>query len=210
MEQERGNNMKNLVVASNNAHKIGEIREILKEDNIEVFSLKDLGIDIDVVEDGDTFMENAYKKAKEIYDYIVENKLGDYMVMSDDSGLSVDILKGEPGVYSARYAGEHGNSEKNNEKLLKNLKEVPYEDRKARFICAMVLIDGENKIIKVQGEAEGYIIDNATGVGGFGYDPIFYVPEFKKTFAEMSSEDKNAISHRGKALNKLKKELNSL
>lgn len=202
--------MKNLVVASNNAHKIGEIREILKEDNIEVFSLKDLGIDIDVVEDGDTFMENAYKKAKEIYDYIVENKLGDYMVMSDDSGLSVDILKGEPGVYSARYAGEHGNSEKNNEKLLKNLKEVPYEDRKARFICAMVLIDGENKIIKVQGEAEGYIIDNATGVGGFGYDPIFYVPEFKKTFAEMSSEDKNAISHRGKALNKLKKELNSL
>lgn len=202
--------MKNLVVASNNAHKIGEIREILKEDNIEVFSLKDLGIDIDVVEDGDTFMENAYKKAKEIYDYIVENKLGDYMVMSDDSGLSVDILKGEPGVYSARYAGEHGNSEKNNEKLLKNLKEVPYEDRKARFICAMVLIDGENKIIKVQGEAEGYIIDNATGGGGFGYDPIFYVPEFKKTFAEMSSEDKNAISHRGKALNKLKKELNSL
>lgn len=202
--------MKKLVVASNNAHKIGEIREILKEDNIQVFSLKDLGIDIDVVEDGDTFMENAYKKAKEIYDYIVENKLGDYMVMSDDSGLSVDILKGEPGVYSARYAGDHGNSEKNNQKLLDNLKGVAYEDRKARFVCAMVLIDGENKIIKVQGEAEGYIIDNATGVGGFGYDPIFYVPEFKKTFAEMSSEDKNAISHRGKALNKLKKELNSL
>lgn len=202
--------MKNLVVASNNAHKIGEIREILKEDNIQIFSLKDLGIDIDVVEDGDTFIENAYKKAKEIYDYIVENKLGDYMVMSDDSGLSVDILNGEPGVYSARYAGEHGNSEKNNQKLLKNLKSVAYEERKARFICAMVLIGAENKIIKVQGEAEGYIIDNPTGVGGFGYDPIFYVPEFKKTFAEMNSEDKNAISHRGKALRELKKKLNSL
>lgn len=202
--------MKKLVVASNNAHKISEIREILKEDNIEVFSLKDLGIDIDVVEDGETFMENAYKKAKEIYDFIVENKLGDYMVMSDDSGLSVDILKGEPGVYSARYAGDHGNTEKNNEKLLINLKGIPYEHRKAKFICAMVLIYSEDKSIKVQGEAPGYIIDNPTGMGGFGYDPLFYVPEFKKTFAEMSSEEKNAISHRGKALKELKKQLNSL
>ncbi|WP_040212397.1 XTP/dITP diphosphatase [Clostridium polynesiense] len=201
--------MKKLVVASNNEHKLVEIREILNDADVQVLSLKDMNIDIDVVEDGNTFMENAYKKAKEIYQYIMEKHMGEYMVLADDSGLCVDILKGEPGVFSARYAGEHGNSQKNNEKLLKNLKDVKIEDRKARFVCAMVLLAPDSREIKVQGEVEGYIVDKPSGTGGFGYDPIFYLPEFKKTFSEMDSKDKNAISHRGKALEKLRDKLAS-
>lgn len=202
--------MKNILVASNNQHKLIEIREILKDMAIKVYSLKDLNIDIDPVEDGDTFMANALKKAREIASYIEENSLGDYMVLADDSGLSVDALNGEPGVYSARYAGVHGDSQKNNQKLLAKLKDVPYEDRKARFICAVALILPGKQPIMVQGESEGYIIDDGKGRGGFGYDPIFFVPEFNKTFAEMTSEEKNSISHRGRALEKLKQALTML
>ncbi len=202
--------MKKILVASNNQHKISEIKEILNGLEVELYSLKDLEIDIDVVEDKETFMENAQKKAREIYSYLKERSLGDYMVMADDSGLSVDILGGEPGVYSARYAGIHGDSVKNNQKLLKNLEGVPFENRKARFICVVVLIASDKEEIKVTGESEGYIIEELKGQGGFGYDPIFYVPEFQKTFAEMSSEEKNAISHRGRALEKLKEALSSL
>ncbi|MGM9972910.1 MAG: XTP/dITP diphosphatase [Clostridiaceae bacterium] len=201
--------MKKLVVATNNGHKLQEIREILKEDNIEVLSLKDLNIDIDVVEDRDTFTGNAEKKAVEIYDYIVKNNLGDYMVMADDSGLSVDYLKGAPGVYSARYSGEHGNTSENNKKLLRELQGVPKEKRRAKFICAIVLVISPENIISVVGESHGYIIEELKGEGGFGYDPLFYVPEFNKTFAEMQGEDKNAISHRGRALKMLKKELSN-
>ncbi len=199
--------MRRLVVATNNEHKLIEIKEILKDENIEILSLKDLNIDIDVVEDADTFMGNAHKKAKEIYDYINEKNLGNFMVMADDSGLSVDILGGEPGVYSARYAGTHGNTRKNNEKLLEKLKGYPQEDRKARFICAIVLILSSKEEIKVQGESEGYIIDRLVGQGGFGYDPLFYVPAYNKTFGEMDNKTKNEISHRGRALEMLKSEL---
>jgi XTP/dITP diphosphohydrolase len=201
MDRNRGKSMKKLIVASNNDHKIKEIKEILGNLPLEVISLKEAGIDIDVVEDGKTFMENAFKKAKEIFD-VVEDK-ENYMVMSDDSGLAVDALGGSPGVFSARFAGEHGNSKKNNEKLLAMMQGKPFEERKARFICAVVLILAENEVIQVQGEVEGYITDEEKGLVGFGYDPLFYVPEFKKTFAEMSSEEKNAISHRGRALEKL-------
>lgn len=196
--------MNKLIVASNNQGKIKEIREILKDFQLEVFSLKDLQIDIDVLEDGNTFMDNAYKKAKEIYD-ITKG----YMVLADDSGLMVDALNGAPGVLSARFSGEHGNDEKNNEKLLSMLKEKAKDDRKAKFVCALVLIMGDYKEIKVQEQVEGIILEDNRGKDGFGYDPLFYIPEMKKTFAEMTNNEKNNISHRGKALEQLKQVLNS-
>lgn len=194
--------MKKLIVASNNKDKVKEIKEILQGLPIEIISLREAGIDIDVVEDGKTFMENAYKKAIEIFEVV-----GEGMVLSDDSGLEVDTLQGAPGVYSARFAGEHGNSKKNNEKLLSLLEAVPMERRKAKFVCAMVLIADRDNILKVQGEVEGYITEAENGESGFGYDPLFYIPDLKMTFAEMPGEIKNRISHRRNALDKLREEL---
>lgn len=198
--------MNKIIVASNNEHKIKEIKEILEDFPYKIFSIKEAGIDIDVVEDGSTFMENAYKKAIEIYKHCE----GKYMVLSDDSGLAVDSLNGAPGVYSARFAGEHGNSEKNNKKLLVMMKDIPDEKRKAKFVCAMVLILDENKVIKVQGEVEGYISKGEKGLEGFGYDPLFYIPSYGMTFAEMDSYNKNLISHRGRALKMLTEKLSEL
>ncbi len=198
--------MKKLVLATNNQHKVQEIKQILEDMPLEVASLKDMGIDIEVEEDGETFLENSYKKAKAIYD-ILKFKDEKFIVMADDSGLMVDALGGAPGVYSARYSGEHGNSQKNNEKLLKELQGTPFEERKGRFVCAVVLINDDGDSIKVEEYAEGYIGEKLEGLEGFGYDPLFYVPEFHKTFAEMSSKEKNSISHRGKALEKVKKEI---
>ena len=197
--------MKKLIVASNNEHKIKEIREILKDFKIEILSLKDVGIDIDIEENGTTFMENASIKANTIF-----NMIDDCMVMADDTGLMVDALDGAPGVYSARFAGEHANFKKNNEKLLKLLENVPFEKRTAKFVCAIVLIVDKNTVIKVEGESKGYITDKYVGDSGFGYDPLFYVSEFDKTFAQMTSEQKNSISHRGNALKKLVEEMNKL
>jgi XTP/dITP diphosphohydrolase len=200
LEQER--KMKKLIVASNNKGKIREIKEILKDFNLKVLSLKDLNIDIDVVEDGNTFIENAYKKAKEVYD-VTEG----YMVLADDSGLMVDALNGAPGVFSARFAGEYGNDVKNNKKLLEMLKNKSEEERSAKFVCSLVLIIDDNRKINVEGSVKGEIIKEAIGEDGFGYDPLFYVPKLKKTFAQMTSIEKNSISHRGKALNLLKNRL---
>lgn len=194
--------MKRLIIASNNAHKVKEIKAILSEFPVEVVSLKEAGIDVDVVEDGNTFMENAYKKAYEIFE-IAKNS----MVLSDDSGLMVEALGGAPGVYSARFAGEHGNDAKNNEKLLELMKGKPFEERKAKFVSAIVLVIDEERIIKVQGEIEGYIKEELSGSRGFGYDPLFLVPEYNKTFGELSEEEKNKISHRARALEKLREEL---
>ncbi|CAM2743763.1 XTP/dITP diphosphatase [Hathewaya histolytica] len=194
--------MRKVIVASNNEHKIKEIKNILSNIGIEVVSLKEEGIDIDVEETGTTFMENSYLKAKTIFDL---NK--EACVLADDSGLSVDYLNGEPGVYSARYAGEHGNDKKNNEKLLDKLKGVPREKRKAKFICSMALVLDDNKVIKVQGEVNGEILEEQKGTEGFGYDPLFYVDRFQKTYAEMTEDEKNSISHRGKALELLREEL---
>lgn len=197
--------MKTLIIASNNSHKINEIKAILSEFDIEILSLKEAGIDIDVEETGATFMENAYIKASEIHK-IRSNA----MILADDSGLTVDALGGAPGVYSARFAGEHGNDRKNNEKLISMLEGIPGEKRTARFVCAMVLISEDNKAIKVQGEVDGYIKKELSGAGGFGYDPLFYVPEYDMTFAEMSEEQKNVTSHRASALSKLKNEIRSV
>ena len=194
--------MKKLIVASNNDHKIMEIKQILSQFPFEVLSLKEASIDIDVEETGSTFMENAYLKASEIFKLANGN-----MVLADDSGLSVESLDGAPGIFSARFAGEHGNSKANNEKLLSILEGESEEQRKAKFICAMVLIVNEDEIVKVQGEAEGVITAEFRGEEGFGYDPLFFVKEYNKTFAQMSAEEKNAISHRGRALEKLKSQL---
>lgn len=202
--------MKKLIVASNNEHKIKEIKEILKDLSLDIRSIKDENIFIDVEEDGKTFKENALKKAREIYKFLNNRNEKDFIVMSDDSGLVVDILNGEPGVYSARYAGEHGNSKKNNEKLLKKLSEFSIEERKAYFICLVALINQEGKELTIEGKSYGYITENLKGNEGFGYDPIFFVKEFNKTFAEMTPEEKNSISHRGKALEKLKEEISQL
>ena len=198
--------MKKIIVASNNAHKIIEIKQIMNGLPFQVVGLKEAGINIEVEETGDTFLENAYKKAIEIYE-VVNNK--DCMVLADDSGLSVDILGGAPGVYSARFAGEPSDSKKNNQKLLDMLKGKCFEDRKARFICGMVLIGLDESPIKVQGEIEGYILEEEKGRDGFGYDPLFYVTKSKKTFAEMDAGDKNSMSHRGRALEQLIKCINN-
>lgn len=197
--------MKDLIIASNNKGKIQEIKEILNKYKLNIVSQKEAGVDIEVDEDGSTFMENAYKKAHEIY------KLkNDSIVIADDSGLMVDALDGAPGIYSARFAGEHGNSEKNNEKLLELLKGLPFEKRKAKFVCAIVLFIDDKTVIRAQGEVDGYITEEPRGKDGFGYDPLFYIEEYNKTFAEITSDEKNTISHRARALKKLSQEISEL
>lgn len=193
-----------VLVASNNKGKLKEFNKILGELGIECISMNDAGIDIDVEETGTTFLENAKIKAEAIY------KIAKIPTVSDDSGLCVDALGGEPGVYSARYAGEHGNDEKNNEKLLANLKNILPEKRTARFMSVVYLVLDDNTAISAQGTAEGFIIDEPKGENGFGYDPIFFSPTLGKTFAQASVEEKNAISHRGSALRELKRKLSAI
>lgn len=202
--------MKKFILASNNAHKIREIKEILKDFDFEILSLKEAGIDIDVEEDGKTFEENSFKKADEIRKYLASQGESDFIVMADDSGLEVDYLKGAPGIYSARYAGEHGNDAKNNEKILNELKGVKEDDRKANFICVIVAVTDKGEKIVAEGKSYGIILEELSGNEGFGYDPLFFVPEYEKTFAEMTSDEKNTISHRGRALEKLKSKLKDL
>lgn len=202
--------MKKIIIASNNSHKIEEIKDILIDLPFEIKSLKDENIDIDVVEDGSTFEENARKKADTIASYLKERGEKEFIVMADDSGIEVDYLDGMPGIYSARYAGEHGNDKKNNEKLLKELSGVPKSKRKARFVCQIALIDDNNKFISIRGDVEGVILEELSVKGGFGYDPLFLYEPLNKTFGELSSDEKNLISHRAVALKKLKDELKGL
>ncbi|MEG0257034.1 MAG: XTP/dITP diphosphatase [Christensenella sp.] len=191
--------MKQLIIATNNQGKVKEIKAILGDFYDEIRSLKDAGIDADVVEDGDSFHANARKKAIEI-SQMVE---GD--VLADDSGLCAEALDMAPGIYSARFSGEGANDEKNIVKLLSLIKNK--ENRRAWFVCALVLANGGKEKIYVEERAEGKIIDEKRGENGFGYDPIFYVEEYKQTMAELSPEIKNKISHRAKALAELQKRL---
>lgn len=203
--------MKKIILASNNAHKIRELKEILKDIDVEIKSLREEDINIDVIEDGKTFEENAKKKATEIAAFLRERGDKDFLVMSDDSGLEVDYLKGEPGIYSARYAGEHGNDYENNIKLLKNLSGIKMKDRTARFICQIALVDYEGNYFSVRGQVEGYILEELKEYkDAFGYDPLFYYEPLKKNFSELTGEEKNKISHRGVALEKLKIKLKSI
>lgn len=194
--------MRKLIVASNNAHKISEIKEMLSKFDLQVLSLKEAGINVDVEENGTTFMENALIKARAI-----KVLCEDAMVLSDDSGLAVKALNGEPGIYSARYCGEHGNDVENNKKLIREMAGIPFEDRKAKFVCAMALIVDNKNEVQVQGEVDGFILESYEPCEGFGYDPLFYVPELKATFNDVSSEVKNSMSHRGRALEKLTVEI---
>jgi len=196
--------MKNrkLVVSTGNIDKVKEIKEILKDLPIEVISKKDIGLeDLNVIEDGDTLEENSMKKAKALAEKT------EYMVLADDSGLFVDILNGEPGVYSSRYAGEEGNSEKNNEKLLRELKDIPLDQRGARFKTVIVLITEDKEATIVYGECKGTIGFELKGNKGFGYDPIFTPEGYCESFGELGQTVKNKISHRAKALENLKVEL---
>ena len=197
--------MRRLVVASNNKNKIIEIKDILKALPLEILSLSEAGINLEIEENGNSFMQNAHIKAERVY-----SMLSGVMVLADDSGLSVDSLDGAPGIYSARFSGEHGNSKKNNEKLLSMLHNKNSGDRNASFICAMVLITENGEIIRVEEKIDGIIIDEERGSNGFGYDPIFYLEAYKQTFAEMDSDLKNKISHRARALAKLRQELERL
>ena len=181
-----------LVVASSNAHKICEISQIFTD--FEVVSQKQMSFDEDVAETGETFMENALIKAR------AACKALGCMVLADDSGLCVDALDGAPGIYSARYTGVHGSDEDNNALLLKNLESVPDEKRTARYACAIAYVSPLGEEFTVTDYCEGVILRSYRGTGGFGYDPLFYVKEYSKTLAEVTPEEKHAISHRGKAL----------
>lgn len=194
--------MKTVLLATNNENKVNEIKDILCEFNLKVVSLKEMGINVEIEEDELTFMGNALKKALALYN-MVDNKK--YMVLADDSGLGVEALGGAPGVFSARYAGEHGNSKANNKKLLEEMNGL--KDRRAKFICAMVLIVDKDNIIKTQGEVHGSITFEEKGNKGFGYDPLFFIPKYNMTFGEMDKDTKNSISHRKNALIKLKEKL---
>lgn len=189
-----------LLVATGNKGKLLEIREILA--GVEVLGLSDVGIDVDVEETGKTFRENAFIKAEAI------SKLTDMPVLADDSGLEVDALNGEPGVHTARYAGENATDDENVQKLLCALSHLPEEERHARFACAMCLIFPDGKKIETFGiSCPGYIINEKRGENGFGYDPVFFAPEYGKTFSEMTMEEKNQVSHRKAALYALSEKL---
>ena len=192
-----------LVIASNNAHKVAEIKAILAPYYDDILSLKDAGITIDVVEDGETLEDNARKKAEEVLAVAHADA-----VLSDDSGLMVDALHGAPGVYSARSAGPDATDCQKYEKLLQELTGVPMEKRGAKFVCAIHMILPNGQEITVRGECPGVIGLAPAGAGGFGYDPVFYVGE--KSFGELTPEEKDKLSHRGKALRMLSEKLQKM
>ena len=187
-----------ILLASHNKNKIAELQTIMSaiSEKFEVISMSDIGFDDEIVEDGDTFEANALIKSR------TGARLG-YITVADDSGLMVDALGGAPGVFSARYAGEECNNEANNQKLLSELDKVPLEERTARFVSVVTCsFPDEREDIVARGECNGVIIDEYRGNGGFGYDPLFFYEPLAKTFAEMTSDEKNKVSHRGMAMKK--------
>lgn len=191
-----------VVAATQNQHKIEEIDAITKEFGLQIISRKDAGVpDIEIEEDGTTFEENSEKKAREIM------KLCGEITIADDSGLMVDALGGAPGVISARFAGEDGNDKKNNDKLLSLMSLVPLEGRGAKFVSVITMVFPEGEKIVARGECKGHILYEKRGEAGFGYDPLFVPEDYDLSFGEMSSEEKNKISHRARALESLRKQL---
>jgi XTP/dITP diphosphohydrolase len=188
-----------IVFASGNEGKVREIREMLEGMEIELVSLSNYSHVPEIIEDGESFLENALKKAKIVSEFTGET------VLADDSGLQVDVLGGEPGIYSSRYAGEEATDVDNNAALLAKLKNIPQEKRTASFRCVLVLCKRDGSYDYFEGKWNGQIIDERRGNNGFGYDPIFLVPELKMTAAELPAEIKNKISHRGQAFAQLKK-----
>ena len=190
-----------LIIASNNAHKLTEIKAILGGMFEEVLSMREAGIDHETVEDGTSFMENAVKKAREIAE------ISGCCAIADDSGICVDALDGAPGIFSARFCGRHGDDQANNDLLLEKLKNTPDSERGAHYTCAIALARPDGSIVKAEGYMYGVIGHEEKGENGFGYDPLFILPEYGMTSAEISPEEKNRISHRAQALQLLLKEL---
>ena len=193
-----------IIFATGNENKMREIREILGDLGLEIVSMKEAGISVDIVEDGETFEENAMIKAEAV------SKLCDDIVLADDSGLEVDYLDKAPGVYSARFMGEDTSYNIKNQAIIDKLEGVPKEKRTARFVCAIAAVLPSGKKISTRGTIEGMIGYEIKGENGFGYDPIFYVEELGCTTAEISPEEKNKVSHRGNALRAMRKELLSI
>ena len=193
--------MKKIIFATGNQDKMREIREILADMDVEVVSMKEAGIHADIVEDGSTFEENAVIKAKTICELTGE------ITLADDSGLAVDYIGGEPGVYSARYMGEDTSYEIKNRTIIDRLLGAEGKARSARFVCNIAAVLPDGRVIQTEAYMEGVIAKEPAGTGGFGYDPILYLPEFGKTSAELTMEEKNRISHRGKALEAMKSAL---
>ena len=183
-----------LILATSNKDKAREIAEILSDTPFVVTTMKEEGFDPEIVEDGKTFEENALIKARTVH----ELAKGAY-VMADDSGLCIDALDGAPGIYSARFCGENSTYPEKFAKIFEMLKDVPEEKRTAKFVCSIAVVRPDGSEFTVRGEVCGVLHEKPMGDGGFGYDPIFYVPEFGMTTAQMTKEQKNSISHRGKA-----------
>ncbi|MDD3401072.1 MAG: RdgB/HAM1 family non-canonical purine NTP pyrophosphatase [Eubacteriales bacterium] len=194
-----------LIIASNNEHKVKEIREILGSYFSDMVTLKEAGVDIDVIEDGTTFEQNAIKKAVEVLALCSNYDAA----LADDSGLMVDALDGAPGVYSARFAGEGHDTLANNAKLMEMMVSVPKEKRTARFASSVALARRNKEIVCVTGYCQGEILFEARGQNGFGYDPYFFYPPLNKSFAELTSEQKNSVSHRHQSLLMLKEHLDN-
>lgn len=192
--------MKKIVIASNNAHKVSEIRNALDFEGWDFFTLSELGVESEPEEDANTFVGNARIKA------VAAHSATGLAALADDSGIVVDALGGAPGVFSARYAGEHGSDDDNNAKLLHELENTPDGERSGRFVCSLVFIDEDGTEVVAQGTIEGTIGYELQGSDGFGYDPLFFPLAFKgeKTLAEINQAEKNSISHRGNALRELK------
>ena len=191
--------MKKLLIASNNAGKVREMRELLSGHFDEILSMRDAGLELEVEEDGETFSANAEKKAREICE------ASGMAALADDSGLCVEALGGAPGVYSARFSGVHGDDEANIRVLLEKMQ--GQENRRCKFVSAVVLRFPDGRQLEAEGEVRGILLDRKVGTNGFGYDPIFYSEELGKSFGEASAEEKNAISHRARALADLLRQL---
>ncbi len=206
-----------IIFATGNPNKLQEIREILGDSSLEIISMREAGISADVQETGSTFEENAMIKAEACADLArrIGHFSGDTVVMADDSGLEIDALGGEPGVYSARYLGYDTPYDEKNRILLERMKDIPETERSARFVCAVAAVpvhaaDDRAGVLVTRETMEGRIAQKAAGMNGFGYDPIFYLPEFGKTSAELMPAEKNTISHRGKALRAMQVRLKSI
>ncbi len=193
-----------LIFATGNEGKMREIRMILADLGMEILSMKEAEVSLDILEDGKTFGENARIKA-----YAVWKETGG-IVLADDSGLVVDHLEGEPGIYSARYMGEDTSYEVKNQAIIRRMEGTKGAERAARFVCAIAAVLPDGQVLHTEAAMEGLIAEHPVGQGGFGYDPILYIPQFGKTSAELTMEEKNAISHRGKALKEMRAKLAAL
>lgn len=198
--------IRRIIFATGNIGKIKEIKEIMGDLPIEILPMRDLGIDLDIEENGHTYEDNALIKVRAIAPFVQSEDV----VMADDSGLEIDYLNKEPGIYSARYLGETTSYSVKNNNLIERLEGVADEKRTARFICAIAALFPDGREITTRGEIEGRIAHKECGKGGFGYDPIFYVPELGKTTGELTEDEKNLVSHRGKALRAMKEKLKEI